>query len=462
MKHDARRRVKSGYLATSIPTIIALLSILAIAFGCGEGGPEENSADPAPVSSLSLLKADIERENPTVDDATLDELVADMTSFALWMYKQGVAQIGTDKNFLISPLSISTAFGMLWPGAKGETADEIAQMLHFRMEADRFHPAANRLDQVLASRNDYEPSEGEGEAPVLETVNDLWGLKEYPYVDGFLDLLARHYGAGMWQVDFIHAPEEARQEINAYIAQQTRDLIPELLPPGFIEQSTRLVLTNAIYFKGAWRAPFDLNRTSDGPFTAIGGNTADVQMMSDAVSGSYAALEGVEVVELSYVGNDLSMVLILPAESTFADFEAGLDAARISDIMNALAPKGGFLAMPRFKFDAKLNLLKIFEDAGFSVPFDPQFADFSGLSEIALEERLHVSGAFHRAAIAVDEEGTEAAAATAIGVGGVTSTEEKDVFNVRLDRPFLFVIRDRPTGTILFMGRMVDAAAAQS
>ncbi len=444
----------------SLLTTFAFASLMAFSFGCGETDPTGDPNGPGPGTTISHLMADVERESPATTDAELLELVSDHTSFALWMYHQGVEETGAEENFLLSPLSISTAFAMLWPGAVGETADEIAEMLHFRMAPEVFHPAGNRLDRELASRNDYEPGEDEGDAPILEIVNDLWGLADYPYVDEFLELLARHYGAGMWIVDFIGAPEAARQEINAYIAEQTRDLIPELLPENSITELTRLVLTNAIYFKGAWRFPFSEEVTTDAPFTALDGTISDVPMMSGYIdSAAYAEVDGAEAVELQYVGNDLSMVLILPDEGTFADFEAGLDAAELAAIMDALVLMEGSLAMPRFEFDSDLDLAGIFQSAGFTNPFTRFVADFSGLSEIAIEENLHITAAIHNAAIAVDEEGTEAAAATAIVVGDTSAPAE--VFNVRLDRPFLFVIRDRPTGTLLFMGRVADAAAAQ-
>ncbi len=448
MEDTMRRQLRNLISVAVVPTF-------ALALGCGEG-----DGGPPPMKHAQELRADVEREAPTASDADLAELVSDHTSFALWMYGQGVETTGANENFLFSPLSISTAFSMLWPGAVGDTADEIADMLHLRMHPDAAHPAGNRLDQALASRNDYEPRENEGDAPILEIVNDLWGLQDYPYVDEFLELLARHYGAGMWIVDFIGAPEAARQEINDYIAYKTHQLIPELLPQNSITSLTRLVLTNAIYFKGAWRFPFEEDATSDAPFTALDGTVSDVPMMSAHIDyAGYAEVEGARVLDLSYVGNDLAMMLILPEEGTFEEFEAGLDVAGLQEIVDSLEYTEGLLVMPRFEFESELELVDIFQKAGFSLPFAPGLADFTGLSHVALEEELHVTGAFHKAAIAVDEEGTEAAAATAIVVG-IESAPALS-FDVRLDQPFMFVIHDRPTGSILFMGRIVDAAAAQ-
>jgi len=438
------------------PLALSILLAFTLLFS---GCDSSDSSSETKTEIVSLLKADVERESPAISDSDLGEFISDQTAFALWMHHAGINENGDDQNFIFSPLSISTAFTMLWPGAAGETADEIAKMLHFGMEPDRFHPAANHLKRALASRNEYTPNQGEGDAPILEIVNDLWGLDEYPYKDDYLELLARHYGAGMWIVDFVGAPETARFKINKHIADHTRDLIPEVLPEGSINELTRLVLTNAIYFKGAWRYPFEVKNTVDRAFVSIDGTASDVPMMSGEIdNGAYADTEGAEVVELPYVGNDLSMVLILPDRHTFTDYENMLDATELSRIFEALTPMPGHIQMPRFEFESEINLSDVFQDAGYILPFTGGAPDFSGLSPIAIEEELHIGSAFHKAVIGVDEEGTEAAAVTVIGAF-VTSIPD-NTFNVQINRPFLFVIRDRPTDTILFMGRVVDAAAA--
>lgn len=408
---------------------------------------------------VQKLQSTAPREESSASASDLAALVAGHTEFAVWMHHQGVAQVGAGENFLFSPLSISTAFAMLWPGAVGETADEIATMLSYALDAEAFHPAANALDRALAARNDYVPRADEGDAPILEIVNDIWGLDGYPYVDAWLDLLARHYGAGLWIVDFPQAFEEARQEINKYIEHRTRGLIPDLLPEGSVNELTRLVLTNAIYFKGAWQFPFMAELTEDEAFTALDGTVTQVPMMRTGLRTEHATVDGAEALELGYVGGDLSMVLIVPDAGTFEAFEAGLSGESLTALLGALAPNQGQVRMPRFAFNAELELASIFRDAGFTAPFTEGVADFSGLSETALAEGLHVTGAFHKARIIVDEVGTEAAAATGL-VAGATSAPENP-FDVRLDRPFLFVIRDRPTGAVLFMGRVVDATAAQ-
>lgn len=456
----------------TLTLLLAALVAWTLLPGCGDsdspgavedptdpGDPGDPGDPPVPVAVQKLM-ADVEREESPASQADVDALVGDHTSFALWMYHRGREAAGEQENFLFSPFSISSAFAMLWPGGVGETAAEIAAMMHFRMMPDQFHPAANRLMATLASRNDYTPGEEEGDAPILEIVNDLWGLDEYPYVDEYLELLARHYGAGMWIVDFLNAWEEARQDINKHIEYLTRGLIPELLPEDSINEGTRLVLTNVVYFKGAWRFPFQESATRPAPFRALDGSTSDVPMMSGGIDlGRYAQVGNVELVELDYVGDGLSMVLLVPEEGAFAAFEEALDAEGLREMMDALRPMEGSLAMPKFAFESELNLVPIFREAGYDVPFSDGVANFSGLSETAVEEGLHVTGAFHKARIIVDEEGTEAAAATAIVVGTESAPLER--FDVRADRPFLFVLRDRPTGAVLFMGRVVDAAAAQ-
>ena len=446
--------------------LFALASLLVGACQASDGTTEPGDHDatpppPPPNTEIAQrLQSSVPREAATAPQADLDALVQDHSAFALWMYHAGRSTLGEGENFLFSPFSISTAFAMLWPGAVGDTADEIASMMHFALPPERFHAAGNRLMAALEARNAYQPGPDEGDAPILEIANDLWGLAEYPYVPTFLDLLARHYGAGMWIVDFLTEPEAARQEINKYVEGRTRGLIPELLPEDSITDLTRLVLTNVIYFKGAWRFPFDDARTAPAPFTALGGVATDVPMMTGYIDEArYAMVDGTQVVELDYVGDGLAMALILPAPGTFASFEADLNAEGLAGLLAAPQRMEGSLAMPRFAFEAELDLVPLFRAAGYDIPFSDGLADFSGLSEVALQEGLHVTGAFHKARIIVDEEGTEAAAATAIVVG--TESAPMETFNVRLDRPFLFVLRDRPTGAVLFLGRVVDAAAAQ-
>lgn len=439
----------------------ALTLLILLAWGVAACGESDSSADDSSDNDFEhvvtkRLEADLERQAPEAPDADLALLVEGHNEFAVWMYHHIREGSGRGGNIIFSPYSISSAFSLLWPGATGETSGEIASMMSFKLRPDLFHAASNRLLGELESRADYEADEDEGDAPILDIVNDLWGLDGYPYVDEFLEVLALHYGAGMWIVDFRTAWEEARQEINAYIEDQTHGLIQDLLPMGVIDTNTRLVLTNAIYFKGSWTFPFTEGLTEQADFTERAGRVRQVSMMRGGIdTAGYYRGDNFELVELDYVGGDLSMALFVPDEGEYDAFEAALSAELLSGALSSTQRMGGSLGMPRFSLETSVDLVPIFKGAGYTIPFSSGAANFSGLSETAVEESLYVTGALHKAKIIVDEAGTEAAAATAIIVG--TDSAPMDSFDVQVDRPFFFALRDKPTGAILFVGSVVEA-----
>jgi serpin B len=418
-----------------------------------------------PGGPVTLLRSALEREDPDVPAEDLARLVRDHTDFALALHRAQVGHTDGDENLVFSPYSISTAFSMVWPGTRGVTADEIADGLRFGLEEEAFHQASNRLARRLAARNDVvlePPAEGEEplEPPTLRIVNDVWALEGYPYVPAYLDLLARHYGAGLWIVDFVREAEAARLAINDYIAALTNERIEELLPADSITALTRLVLTNAIYFKAGWRFTFDEDLTAEAVFTRLDGSEVTVDRMRlllDDDELPHALVGDDEVIELPYLGEELSMVILLPAAGTFASFEQELDVDRLEALLAALELKPGRLDLPRFEMRSSIDLVPLLQELGIEAAFEPALADFSGLSESTDIERLFISGAFHEGYIAVDEQGTEAAGATAVVIG--TDSEPTEWFDMRVDRPFLFLIRDRETGVVLFMGRVVDPTA---
>lgn len=352
-------------------------------------------------------------------------------------------------NQFFSAHSVSLALSMLREGARGVTADEMDHALRFPELPPGLHEVHNRLDQMLAMRGEV-PVES-GDPPTLRIVNALWGAPNYPWADGFLDTLAMHYGAGMHVLDFAADPERARGVINGWIGQITEKLIPNLIPEGVLNADTRLVLTNAIYFKGSWAAPFSPSQTADATFHNLDGTTSTVPMMHQAEAAfPYAKVGDVEIIELPYVGGEVSMVLVVPPQGELGTLEAGLTGAQIEGWLDALEPESGTLRMPRFEVDARLPLKSALQDLGMEAAFNEGLADFSG---ITAAERLFITDALHQGVLKVDEEGTEAAAATAV-VTGPTSVPET-TFDLTVDRPFLLMIRDRPTGAPLFFGRVV-------
>jgi len=385
---------------------------------------------------------------PGAGEADVLALVNGNTTFAFDLYRQLKGQEG---NLFFSPYSISQALAMTYAGARGETELQMTNALHFSLPQTVLHPAFNSLDQELAKRG--EGAQGQDAKGFrLNVVNALWGQQDYQFLPGFLALLSENYGAGMQLVDYVNAVEQARTTINDWVSQQTGGKIKDLIPAGVLDSMTRLVLTNAIYFNAAWATPFDENMTQDGAFTLLDGSQVQVPMMKQTGSLGYAEGEGYQAVELPYDGRELSMVILLPARGEFAAFEDSLDAAQAEAVLKELAPGQVVLTMPRFKFDSQFSLKDALSEMGMPLAFTSD-ADFSGMTG---NSDLSISAVLHKAFVSVDEAGTEAAAATMVGMS-LTSAPASTV-EVTVDRPFLFLIRDVKTGTILFLGRVVDPA----
>lgn len=286
----------------------------------------------------------------------------------------------------------------------------------------------------------------------LSIVNAIWGQKGYSFLSSYLDTLAQNYDAGLRILDFQKSPEPSRVTINDWVAEQTANRIKDLIPQGSINDLTRLVLTNAIYFKAAWLNQFNKDSTTDGVFHLDSGTTVTVPMMRQSERFNYAEGDGYQTVELPYVGRQLSMVILLPASGNFSTFESGLTAQKVDSILNSLENRQVNLVMPKFTFESSFGLKSALSSMGMPVAF-ADAADFSGMSG---NKDLLIQDVVHKAFIAVDENGTEAAAATGVVVG-ITAMPANPV-DVTIDRPFIFLIRDIPTGTVLFLGRVMNPA----
>jgi serpin B len=388
--------------------------------------------------------------NPDVAASDLEQLIAGNTAFAFDLYQ---AVRPSNGNVVYSPYSISLAFAMTYGGARGGTATQMADVLHYTLSGEKFHPAFNALDLDLARRPDQATNVDAKERFQLSIANSLWGQDGWPFLPEYLDLLALNYGAGMRLVDFKNAPESARQQINKWVYDQTRGRIKDILPPGMIDPLTRLVLANAIYFKATWEYEFNANETSDEPFHLLDGETVSVPMMGmkTGKNFTYAAGDGWQAVSLPYKGGLTEMMVIVPDAGNFETFESTLTAERYNEILTAMQPQEVILSMPKFTFETQFGLKDILTGMGMQAAFDPNAADFSGIDG---QRDLVISDAIHKAFIAVDEKGTEAAAATIVIMGMGALPQQGIVLTI--DRPFFFFIRDVPTGTILFMGRVVD------
>ncbi|MFH1748262.1 MAG: serpin family protein [Planctomycetota bacterium] len=371
--------------------------------------------------------------------ANLDKVVSGNTEFALDLY--GKLRSG-EGNLFLSPHSVSTALAMTYAGARGATGTEMAHVLHFLLKLDQLHPAFAELESSLRL-------DGQDPHVALHTANGLWGQQGYGFLQEFRDLCAAHYGAGFREVDFAQAPDSVRRRINTWVARQTHEKIQELLRPGDITADTALVLTNAIYFKGAWASQFDSARTAEGAFKLDAERQVTVPMMKQLGKFPFATYEQVNVLELPYAGDRLSMVLILPKEvNGLRAVEQTLTGANLERWLAGLNEQPVRVSMPRFELDYRADLTQTLQALGMAEAFAPGRADFSGMTG---RSGLFISMVIHQAQLVVHEQGTQASAATAVVKKGISLLSEFVV-----DHPFIFLIRDRQTGSILFLGRVLN------
>jgi serpin B len=400
-------------------------------------------------ASASEVKSDKLRDtSPNVSSTDETTLVNGNSKFAWDLYQVIKAE---DGNLFYSPYSISLALAMTYAGARGETAQQMADTLHYTLAQSVLHPAFNSLALELAKRG--QGAQGKDEKGFrLNIVNAIWGQKDYKFISSFLDLLAENYGAGLRVLDFIKDPNASRETINQWVSDQTEGRIKDLIPEGVITPLTRLVLTNAVYFNAAWRTKFEESATQNGQFHLVNGTEVTVPMMRKTDSFGYIKSGNVVGVELPYDGNELSMVILTNATGTFADFEKGLTFSKVNELIDGIRYSEVRLTMPKFEFESKFGLKETLQGMGMALPFQDN-ADFTGIST---QSDLHIDDVIHKAFVSVDEAGTEAAAATAVIVGTTSMPVEQAV--VTLDQPFVFLIRDIQTGAIIFIGRVMNPA----
>lgn len=437
------------------------LSVLLLTIACGgsttmpekvvpaDGATPEPSehAHPSRRTKAPLPMLDVA---PPSDD-TLRHVVEGLDAFTVAFHRTAAA---ADQNVVLSPASIALALGMVHAGAKGETAAEIAQALHVTREPKELHGAFGALLQGW----------NRGDSGVeLAVVDRLFGDTSVPFDRGYADLTGKVFGAGMQLMNFSGAPDASRSEINAWVASQTHDRILELLPSRAVTADTKLVVVNAVYFKGSWAHAFDPARTKPAEFAGPGLERA-VPMMTRTADIAYAAIPEAKVslVQLPYVGERMAMVVVLPdADDGLAALEDTLDAAALNAWIGKAAPRKVDLALPKFRveMDAPLLLKAPLQALGVRRVFDVTAADLTGIAPA--QHKLQIDEGYHKAFIEVDEKGTEAAAASALalGPGGPPPKGEAPVV-FRADHPFLFLVRDSKTGAILFIGHVVRPSTA--
>ncbi len=366
-------------------------------------------------------------------------------AFAVNLYGQLRHQPG---NLFFSPESISTAFAMAYAGARGQTETEMASVFHFTLPQNRLQPAMGAL---LAGMN--APHNGY----TLRVADALWAQQDENFLPDYLSLVQTNYGAAFHPVNFKTSAESARGEINQWVERQTNNKIRNLIAPGTLTPATRLVLTNAIYFKGDWRNQFEKSATKDEDFHLSATHSIKTPMMHR--TGSYPYYNGgtFQALELPYAGDDLSMVVLLPKEKTgLPALEQSFTAASLTQWLQGLKPAAKvILTLPRFTMTRQFELSHVLARMGMPQAFT-RAANFSGMNG---KGGITISAAIHKAFIDVNEQGTEAAAATATVFQATAMRRpmpEPPPIVFRADHPFLFLIRDTKTGSILFMGRVSD------
>ena len=425
-------------------TLASLASSSLLLVGCSS---ETKGDEPPPIETVKSSLA--RNTTPTLSAPELAAFESGEAAFALDLYKKTIAlPDSADKDVLLSPHSVSTALAMTYAGSKGETKAEMKKALHFDLDDDRLHTAFNYLDLALESRGKGQPGK-DGKPFRLKVTNTLWGQKGVTFQSPFLDRLAVDYGAGMNVLDF-GQNVAAANTINRWVEFQTEDRIKDLVPADVLSSLTRLVLVNAVYFNAGWQTKFTEGATTPAPFTKTDGSTIDVDMMHGGGKLPYFSGDGFEAVELPYEGNEVSMLVIAPTKGSFATFESSLTGAGVLDILAGLQTKAVDLSFPKHKVESSFSLVKPLKALGMERAFGA--ADFTGIiadADLAITEILHKTFA------AVDENGTEAAAATAVIVNE-TSAQPGDPVKMTVDRPFFTAIVDKQTKTILFFGRVLQ------
>jgi serpin B len=442
---------------------VSLLVLPLLLASCDQSQPPP----PAPPASTGLVPKHRARTMPTSAKpvvpaakgppptaSELASLARSNTAFALDLYAKLRAR--AKGNLALSPLSISTALTMTWAGARGETAAQMKKVLHLEGDPDR---AVSVTGALVA---EYGAADNK---VTVRIANRLFGDKAYTFDPGYLGRVDAAFGAPLEPLDFKTAAEGARGHINGWVSGATEGRITNLIPPGGVDADTRLVLTNAIYFKGDWATPFERDATRPAAFHTTATDQHDVPTMHQEASFHFASLDGVKVLELPYQNGALAMSLVLPDAVDGLDaLEARLTPEALGKWLGALAGVKVDVSLPRLEIDPPdpLSLGDRLQELGMPLAFDRRQADFTGIaSPPSPEDRLSIAKVFHKAFVKVDEKGTEAAAATAVtmAVAGAAAPPPTPPPEFKADHPFLFFLRDVRSGMILFMGRVGDPAA---
>lgn len=400
--------------------------------------------NPLPIV-IAMMPIALAIDSPAaVTNSVPQTLVHGNTAFALDLYQRLKSE---DGNLFFSPHCLSTALAMTYVGARGETERDLAQTLHFSLPQAELPAAFAALDRRLGEISKQKQV-------ALNVANSLWCQRDYRFTEQFLDANRKHFGAQVGLVDFAGQTEAARREINTWVAKKTADKIKELLSPGVLEPLTRLVLCNAIYFKGDWARQFDAKATKPADFFVTPDRAVQVPLMYQKAKVRGSRFAGFSGFELPYQGGALSLIVLLPeARDGLRALESEFTATNLIAWLDALerAPEvEAMVYLPKFRLGWKADLKPTLAAMSQGVAFNDRKSDFSGMTG---NRDLFISAVIHQAMVEVNEQGTEAAAATAV-VMKLRSVAAAPVF--RVDHPFLFLIRESQSGSVLFLGRVVD------
>ena len=431
---------------SQLVSVLAISSLLLIVSGCDS--TIKNNRAGAVTDTIPHNQPAINHQAPPIEEkvliSTLEgiaEIITANNQFAIAMYQQINGQPDqADKNVFFSPYSLSTAMAMVYAAAEGETKAQIQKTFHYPAPAILNPNSAALYNQFNKPNPDYK----------LATVNDLWMQQGLTLNKSYADTVQHYYSGQVTALDFEGSPDPARQTINKKIADKTKQLIPELLPKGSIKSDTAVVLTNAIYFKGDWTLPFTAERTSAQPFYNAIGRASTVQMMQQQSYFSYYENKHIQVVQLPYKGDDLSMLVVLPKlnhKLAMQQLAKSLNATKIKQWSAGLVRQEVDLQLPKFKLDARYQMKTLLADMGMPKAFNngAEFNLYADGPPIKLDE------VYHQAVVTVDEKGTEAAAAA--GAVGMYVGRSYPV-EFKADHPFMFVIKDNKTDAILFLGQV--------
>jgi len=424
---------------------MAALGASALALGCRAGDPGGFPIVAMPGTLVRSAKP--YTPAPKIAEADAEALAEGNREFACALYRELATGEG---NLVFSPHSVSVAMAMAYAGARGETAKQLADVLHFTLPQERLHPAFGALDWSLRR-----PGEEPDRRLVLNELNAVWTGRGWTFLEPFLDTLSVNYDTGMRELDFAGDAEGARRAINQWVKKATEGRIGELVTKGDFSDLTALVLTNAVYFRAHWAQEFEKRETKKQPFHRLTGGDVRCEMMHQSTyTGSFRG-EGFDAVRLPYFGGRQSMVAVLPDEGSFAAVEAALDAEMVSDILGNPQKGSVEVGLPKFRFEGGADLARVLAEMGAPDAFDLGAADFSGMTG---KRDLFISHVRHKAFVSVNEKWTEAGAATA-AQADLDAAALRRPARVILDRPFLFLIVDEDSGAVLFLGRVMDPTA---